>query len=148
MLNLSANPSTNTLLDYISDGIEEFFHRQPFVVPSSAAPEVAQMLVMREYVIQSFPPSPSPRFGSWIEAYDAYSLPVQVCGVRDGALTEDGYGVQTFSDIAEARRSFPDLRLRSLCGHNSRFSGPMRGELDGQPAIRYETTAACLFYSA
>ena len=59
----------------------------------------------------------------------------------------NGTGVQTFDNISEARRTFPDLRLRSLLGHSSRFSGPMRGELEGKAAIRYETTAACLFWS-
>ncbi len=147
MMTLLRTYSTDALIDYISDGIEEFFNRQPFVIPSSAAPDVAQMLIIREYVSSTFPQSSTPRFGSWIEAYDPYTLPVQVCGVRDGALTNDGYGVQTFPNIAEARRAFPDLRLRDLFGQQSRFSGPMRGELGGKAAIRYETTAAYLFWS-
>lgn len=139
--------STNAVIDYLSDGIEEFLTRQPVQVPRTAAPEVAQMLVIREYVAHTFSPSPATRFGSWIEAYDPYSLPIQVCGVTSGTLTTDGTGVQTFANITEARRTFPDLRLRDLSGHPSRFSGPMRGELEGAVAIRYETTAACLFFS-
>jgi hypothetical protein len=69
----------------------------------------------------------TPRFGSWIEQYDPQTLPVQVCGVRNGQITEDGYGVERFANIREARAIYPDLPTSDQTSRNfTRFIGPCR----------------------
>jgi hypothetical protein len=90
-----------------------------------------------------------PRFGSWIEQYDPQTLPVQVCGVRDGEITEDGRGVECFSNIRDARVLYPDLQTPDQTAKTAtRFNGPMRGILQDSPAMRYESVEAYRMYSA
>ncbi len=89
------------------------------------------------------------RYGSWIEQHDPQTLPVQVCGVSKGRITDDGYGVECFANIREARQVYSDLETPDQNTRAStRFIGPCRVEIEGQPAMRYETTAAYRMYSA
>ncbi len=90
----------------------------------------------------------TPRFGSWIEQYDPHTLPVQVCGVRNGQITEDGYGVECFANIGEARAIYPDLPTPDQTSRTpTRFIGPCRGELQDAPAMRFESVPAYRMYS-
>lgn len=87
-------------------------------------------------------------------------MPVQICGVtvtfpddmpatpnlEDMEITfhEDGHGCEEFENLAVARLFFPDLDPEHS---GPRFTWACRGELDGQPAIRFETRAAERMYS-
>jgi hypothetical protein len=82
---------------------------------------------------------------SWINEHDIYSLPVQVVGVQNGALREDGLHDQKFRNIYDALVVFPDLNPYV---NGKRFTWAMRGEIDGAPAMRFETWKAEAIYSA
>jgi hypothetical protein len=84
-------------------------------------------------------------------------MPVEVVGIKlefdddtdpkDAKLTIDpqGHGFEQFENLACAQLFLPDLDPE----HNSkRFTWAMRGEIDGKPAIRFETWEAERMYSA
>lgn len=89
------------------------------------------------------------RTGCWIDSYDPQSLPVQICGARQGRISDDGRGVERFENIRAARIVYPDLRTPDQTDAPATpFNGPMRGEIDGRPAMRYESRAAYELCSA
>ena len=65
-------------------------------------------------------------------------------GVSNGQITPNGEGWQQFSNLAEAKKVFPDLDP-SINGQ--RFSWAMAGSVNGKPAILFETWAANDIYS-
>ena len=73
------------------------------------------------------------------------NMPVQVVGLHGGMITKDGKGHQEFPNLAAARQAFPDLDPQR---NTQRFTWAMRGEINGQPAIRFETWPAEKMYSA
>jgi len=104
------------------------------------------MDALSEYLHQTQTPT---RFGCWIDSYDLHSLPVQICGARQGRISDDGRGAERFENIRAARIVYPDLRTSDPNDSPAtRFNGPMRGEIDGHPAMRYESRAAYELYSA
>lgn len=72
-------------------------------------------------------------------------MPVIVVGVVHGELTPDGKGSQEFTNLADARVTFPDLDPAS----NSKcFTWAMAGgNRDGREWIRFETWKAYDLYS-
>jgi hypothetical protein len=66
----------------------------------------------------------------WLDSVPVNSIPVQVVGT-------DFY--KTFADLAEAQQTFPELNPYQ---HSQGFTWGMRGELKGQPALRFETWQA------
>ncbi len=70
---------------------------------------------------------------------------VIVCGVRDGAITEDGSGEQEFENFEAAREVFPRL---SLDGYGTVFHGPMGGgRMYGERILRFKTPKAYEMFS-
>jgi hypothetical protein len=70
---------------------------------------------------------------------------VIACGVRDGAVTEDGSGEQEFENFEAAREVFPQL---SLDGHSTDFCGPMEGgRMYRERVLRFETPKAYEMFS-
>lgn len=68
---------------------------------------------------------------------DINSIPVQVVGrVHEG--------VWEFPNLAAAQKQFPELDLYQS---TSQFTWAMRGEVRGEPALRFETWAAYGGYS-
>lgn len=67
------------------------------------------------------------RIPSWQNEVDVNAIPVQVCG--------DGFYKQ-YANLAAARVDFPELDPQ-VNGKN--FTWGMRGEVNGQPAIRFES---------
>jgi hypothetical protein len=92
-----------------------------------------------EFFGQSF----ASKQASWTETDPSY--PVQVVGVMNGKITPDGRGYQEFPNLAAAQAVFPDLDPNR---NGKRFTWAMRGEIEGQPATRYETWEAERMYSA
>lgn len=120
--------------------------RQNITPTSHSAREIAQMDALSEYLHRTHIRS---RFGCWIDDYDPHSLPVQVCGALQGYVSDKGIGVEQFENIRSARVIYPDLRTPDqIDSQPSRFNGPMRGEIDGHPAMRYESSAAYELYSS
>lgn len=71
-------------------------------------------------------------------------MPVVVCGIHHGEIREDGRGYQVFGSLAEAQAMFPDLDPEV---NGKRFTWAMKGNIDGQLCIRFETWAAYELYS-
>ncbi len=69
---------------------------------------------------------------------DVNAIPVQVVGWHDE-------GVWEFSDLARARKQFPDL---DPFRNTTRFTCAMPGEVNHTPALRFETWAAYKAYSS
>lgn len=70
-----------------------------------------------------------PRYPSWLDEVDVEAIPVQIVG----------NGVMLFPNLATARETFPVLdpfKSSWVC------TWAMRGELDGKPALRFETWEA------
>lgn len=124
----------------------DFRARQTLAPTPHSAREIAQMDTLSEYLHRTHTRT---RFGCWIDHYDPHSLPVQVCGATQGCVSDKGVGVEQFENIRTARVIYPDLRTPDqIDSRPSRFSGPMRGEIDGHPAMRYESLAAYKLYSS
>lgn len=76
---------------------------------------------------------------AWVDFSPEF--PVIVVGVIDGQITPDGKGSQTFANLEEARKVFPDLDP----DHNTkRFTWAAKG---GEMLTRFETWKANEFYS-
>jgi hypothetical protein len=61
---------------------------------------------------------------------------------------KDGYGVECFANIGEARTIDPDLPTPDQTSRTpTRFIGPCRGELQDAPAMRFESVPAYRMYS-
>lgn len=69
------------------------------------------------------------KWSEWIT-----TLPVLVCGVEDGNLTNNGHGCQQFASFWEAQKVFPDL---SLTSSSSKFTHIMGDRLADD--LRFET---------
>jgi hypothetical protein len=120
--------------------------RQTIIPTPHSAREIAQMDELSEYLRRTHTRS---RFGCWIDNYDPYNLPVQVCGALQGYVSDKGIGVEQFENIRTARGIYPDLRTPDqIDSRPSRFNGPMRGEINGHTALRYESSAAYKLYSS
>jgi hypothetical protein len=79
-----------------------------------------------------------------MEGLDRETLPVQVVGVHHGQISADGWGFEEFPNLEAAKKVYPTLDP----DHNGRqFSWAMRGEINGKPAMRFETWAAEANYS-
>lgn len=74
---------------------------------------------------------------SWLDSVDVDAAPVQVIGWRDE-------GVWNYPNLAAARKEFPELDPYKS---TSRFTAAMRGEVDNEPALRFETWEAYEGYS-
>lgn len=76
------------------------------------------------------------------------TMPVQIVGVVQQGdkynITKDGSGMVVFPNLSAAQRVFPDL---SDVSNTKNFTWAMRGEINGKPAIRFETWAANDVYS-
>lgn len=71
----------------------------------------------------------------WLESVDIESIPVQVVAL-------DNY--EEFFNLADAQAKYPALDPN----HNGPdFTWAMRGEINGKPAMRFETWAAYEVYS-
>jgi hypothetical protein len=73
----------------------------------------------------------------------ALSMPILVCGVSNGKLTENGGGTQRFKTIVEAKKIFDDLDIYKS---GKRFTKGMGDRITGE--IRFETWKAYDFYSS
>ena len=73
------------------------------------------------------------------------NMPVQVVGVKNGQPSDRIWDYQEFPNLAAAKQVFPDLDPRI---NGKQFTWAMRGQLNGQPAIRFETWAANERFSA
>ena len=69
-------------------------------------------------------------------------LPVLVCGVENGKLTDTGAGAQCFDNLSAAKCVFHDL---DIWVGSSRFTQAMGNKLSDE--LRFETWRACEFYS-
>lgn len=69
-------------------------------------------------------------------------LPVIVCGVVDGEITENGSGGQRFANLEDARKVFPDL---DPAQNTKRFTWAAKG---GDNLVRFETWKANEIYSS
>lgn len=69
---------------------------------------------------------------------DVNAIPVQVIGRQNE-------GVWEFTDLAHARKQFPDL---DPSRSTTKFTCAMRGEVNHKPALRFETWAAYKTYSS
>ena len=68
----------------------------------------------------------------WLYSVDVNAIPVQVVGFEHE-------GVWEFPNLKVAQKTFPELDpFRST----TRFTSAMRGEVNNQPALRFETWAA------
>jgi hypothetical protein len=76
----------------------------------------------------------SPYYPKWLDSVKVEEIPVQVVIYRDGRLSS-----QSFPNIAEAKMTYPELE--PYCAGNT-FTPAMRGELNGSPALRFETYEA------
>lgn len=74
---------------------------------------------------------PRRRTPSWLDAHDPNTLPVQVAGGDKGS--------ETFPNLAAAKASYPNLDPTKSSGDHT---WAMRGEIDGKPAMRFETHKA------
>lgn len=75
---------------------------------------------------------------TWLESVDMNAIPVQVIGREDE-------GVWGFPNLAAAQKQFPEL---DPYRNTDRFTAAMRGEVNGAPALRFETWAAYDVYSS
>lgn len=75
---------------------------------------------------------------SWLDSVDLYAIRVQVV---------DSYpeGTWEFSNLAAAKEIFPGL---DPYHSTSSFTLALRGEVDGGPALRFETWAAYRLYTS
>lgn len=69
-------------------------------------------------------------------------LPVLVCGVENGILTDTGLGAQRFGNLSAAKNVFSDL---DIWAGSSRFTPAMGNKLSDE--LRFETWQANKFYS-
>jgi hypothetical protein len=76
-------------------------------------------------------------FDCWLDEVDVHAIPVQVVGV-------EGEGVSEFPNLAAAQRLFPELDPYKS---SDQFTWALRGEMDGAPALRFETWTAYKFFS-
>ena len=72
----------------------------------------------------------------------AMTLPVILCGVEDGEITEKGSGIMEFKNLEEARNLFPSLDLHNS---SSEFTKALGDQI--KEKLRFETWAAQKFYS-
>jgi hypothetical protein len=70
------------------------------------------------------------------------SLPVLVCGVKNGELTDTGNGFERFDNLSAAKCVFHDL---DVWVGSSRFTAAMGNKLSDE--LRFETWRASEFYS-
>lgn len=75
-------------------------------------------------------------FSCWLDDVDVHGIPVQVV-VSEKEFYE-------FRNLAAASELFPELNPRQS---SDEFTRAMRGELNGKPALRFETWAAYKFFS-
>jgi hypothetical protein len=78
------------------------------------------------------------RTPSWLNEVEVDKIPVQVIGWGDE-------GVAGFPNLAAAREKHPELDPYS---NSAKFTWAMRGEMNGKPALRFETWEAYKHYSA
>jgi hypothetical protein len=74
---------------------------------------------------------------SWLDSMDVNAVPVQVVGWGH----ED---VWNYPNLAAARKAFPELDPYKS---TTRFTAAMRGEVNNELALRFETWAAYQGYS-
>ena len=72
------------------------------------------------------------KLASWLDEVDVDSIPVQVVGTK-----EEGYW--EFRNLRNAQERFAELNVREW---SDNFTSAMRGDLNGRPALRFETVAA------
>jgi hypothetical protein len=73
----------------------------------------------------------------WLDSVDVNALPVQVVGWGNE-------GVWNYPNLAAARKEFPELDPYK---GTSRFTAAMRGEVDNESVLRFETWEAYEGYS-
>ena len=73
----------------------------------------------------------------------ALTLPVIVCGVKDGKITDDGSGTMEFDNFYEAVKTFPTLNIYK---QNCEFTKALGNRVD-EP-LRFETWKAFELYSS
>ena len=71
-------------------------------------------------------------------------MPVQLVGIKNGKITNDGSGVQVFKNLADVKKLFSGINPTKGC---SKFTWAMKGNVNGKPAIRFETWKANEKYS-
>ncbi|QWT87126.1 DUF4935 domain-containing protein [Chryseobacterium sp. PCH239] len=71
------------------------------------------------------------------------NLPVIVCGVKDGIITEDGLGVMNFKDLDEAQKIFPQLSIKT---ETQDFTSALGNKINEN--LRFETWKALELYSS
>jgi len=73
-------------------------------------------------------------YPTWLDSVDINAIPVQIV-----IKNENSWDVHEYPDLAEAKKDFPDL---DPYRNATNFTWAMRGELNGQPALRFENWAA------
>jgi hypothetical protein len=76
-------------------------------------------------------------FDCWLDEVDVHAIPVQVVGLQREEVRE-------FPNLAAAQESFPELDPYKS---SDQFTWALRGELNGAPALRFETWTAYKFFS-
>ncbi len=106
------------LIDYITDGIMEFVSRQPLRIPSDAAHEIAQMVVLREYIMLNFPFDQDLSLSRTFEAYEVSPV-----------LETNGVECEAFSSLADACEA---LAKAEYAGTPARILWTLYGHISGQ----------------
>jgi PIN domain len=73
----------------------------------------------------------------------ASTMPVIVCGVKNGKITENGLGSMEFPNIQKAKETFPSLDIYK---HSKDFTWAMGDKITGK--LRFETWKAYEVYSS
>jgi hypothetical protein len=73
----------------------------------------------------------------------AKTLPVVVCGVADGKITDNGHGVERFDNISLAKEIYPNLDIDKS---NSFFTAALSNRVNDE--LRFETWKASELYGS
>lgn len=88
----------------------------------------------------------SPYFNNFSSAFPEFdNIPVIVCGVNNGKITDNGSGYKDFKSLKSALTEFPDLHPKL---NTKRFTWAMKEIRKGKiEKLRFETWKAYEFYS-